>query len=161
MNVRLADLDTVIEAWTHAYDWRMNRSLSVEAPVGDFERFLRRLPRTFGEDQRWALTLHAGASRVVPHATWDRAHIYVELPSGQRKQGLAAVAARAGWQPASDGRLVLLAPHYRMSVWHGVRTLERLPVVSDVQLMLDLWNYPVRGREEAEALLQSRVTAHG
>jgi hypothetical protein len=161
LQTHMTDPRAVIEAWTHAYDWRMNRSLPVNAPVGDIERFLRRLPRIFGEGQRWALTLQAGASRVVPHATWDRAHVYVDLPSGQRKNGLAAVAARAGWQPASDGRLVLLVPHYRISTWRGVRTLDRLPVVSDVQLILDLWNYPVRGREQAEVLLRSRIAGHG
>jgi hypothetical protein len=153
--IRIADPLAVIQAWTHAYDWRMNRSLAVDAPVGDSERFLHRLPTFFASERRWALTLQAGASRRVPHATWDRVYVYVDVSLAQNRNALAALAARAGWEPAADGRLVLLAPHYRTTVWYGLRPLDDLWVVSDLQLILDLWNYPLRGREQAEVLLQS------
>jgi len=154
--IRIPDVAAVIETWAHAYDWRMNRSLPVHVPVGNVDRLLRRLPTLFAGGRRWALTLQAGASLRVPHATWERLHVYVDLPSTQ-KNALAEFAATAGWEPASDGRLVLLAPYYRATVWPGLRQLERLPVVSDLQLILDLWNYPLRGREQAEVLLRSLV----
>src|SRR5690348_4119236 len=114
---------------------------------------MHRLPRLMPSGMRWAFTLQAGASLVAPHASWDRVHIYVDVPSAEGPHALTALAARAGWTPAADGRLVLLAPYYTASAWHGVRTIERLPVVSDLQLVLDLWHYPVRGREQAEHLV--------
>jgi hypothetical protein len=156
--VRIPDPIAMIETWAHAYDWRMNPSLPVHVPVGNVDRLLRRLPSLFGGTHRWALTLQAGASLRVPHATWDRVHVYVDLPSAH-KSALTAFAAKAGWEPASDGRLVLLAPYYRTTVWHGSRLLDRqLPVVSDLQLIVDLWNYPLRGREQADVLLRSFIT---
>jgi hypothetical protein len=63
------------------------------------------------------------------------------------------VGMEMGWTPSDAGRLVLLRPYYRESVWFGLRRIESLPVVSDLQLILDLWHYPVRGREQAEVLL--------
>lgn len=146
--VRLRDVRRLVEHWTVRYNWRRNGALSVQAPIGDPERFLRRLSAAFGR-RRWALTLHAGASLVAPHASWDRVHVYVDVPEDA---ALAAVADEAGWVPG-DGRLVLLRPLYDDSIWTETQLRERLPVVSSLQLVLDLWHYPVRGREQAEVLL--------
>jgi len=43
-------------------------------------------------------------------------------------------------------------PYYRVSAFFGKRRLGGLWVASDVQLYLDLYDYPVRGREQAEHL---------
>ena len=47
-----------------------------------------------------------------------------------------------------------MAPYYAHGARYGIRELRGHPVVSDVQLFLDLYNYPVRGREQAEHLLE-------
>jgi hypothetical protein len=107
-------------------------------------------------DQRWALTLHAGAAYVVRYAAWERVHVYVEAPESQ-KLGLVALAN--AWTPADDGQLVLMRPFYRTSIWQSIQTpsrAENVRVVSNLQLVLDLWNYPLRGREQAE-LIRDRV----
>ncbi len=49
-----------------------------------------------------------------------------------------------------------MKPYYRDSVWHGAREIADLPVVADLQLALDLWQYPLRGREQAEHLIATR-----
>jgi len=69
---------------------------------------------------------------------------------------LVDVAREQGWPVGDGGRLVLMKPFYRDSVWPGVRQIDGLPVVSDLQLALDLWHYPLRGREQAEHILQAR-----
>ncbi len=158
--VRLLHPIATVEAWTRSYDWRLNRGIAVHAPVGDLTRFMHRLPRLIPSGARWALTMQAGASLVAPHATWDRVHVYVDVPSAEGPHALTELAARAGWTPADDGRLVLLIPYYATSAWHGLRTIDRLPVVSDLQLALDLWHYPLRGREQAEHLLGTMFPEH-
>jgi hypothetical protein len=152
-NIVLRDLTTLITRWTQGYDWRRNVQLQVGAPVGNAERFVRRLSNLF-RPRRWALTLLAGASLIAPHATWDTIHVYVQLEKGER---LTDLAAQQGWS-AGEGPLVLLAPYYEESVWYGEQTIQGARVVSNLQLVLDLWNYPVRGREQAEHLLD-RMTA--
>jgi hypothetical protein len=94
--------------------------------------------------------MQAGASRVEPHANWESVHVYVDVHS---ISALADVASSAGWEPG-PGKLVLMRPWYAHSAWVGMRTMDGLPVVSDLQLVLDLWHYPVRGREQAEMLLR-------
>jgi hypothetical protein len=62
-------------------------------------------------------------------------------------------------RPAEKGaNVVLLRPYYKESVFFGARRIKGIEVVSDVQLYLDLKNFPVRGEEQAENLLR-RVIA--
>jgi DNA-binding transcriptional ArsR family regulator len=173
--IELVDPTAVIMQWAQRYDWRRNRAVAFAAPVGSPERFLHRLPKMLGhamttgrvsrrarsDDRRWALTLQAGAALVAPYAKWDRIHAYVEA---EGVDDLVEIGARAGWPISAEGKLVLLAPYYRTSVWHARMRVHGLPVVSQTQLILDLWNYPVRGREQAEKLMQqagwANHTAH-
>ena len=148
--VRLANAQALLEAWTSAYQWKRNAALRLGVPIPDDERFLSRLGQLFGP-RRWALTLLAGAARRIRYAPADRIHIYVECGSIAE---LRAIAEREGWPRDAAGRVVLMKPAYRTSVWHGIASIGdgRVPVVSDLQLILDLWHYPVRGRETAEQL---------
>lgn len=102
------------------------------------------------KEYRWALTLQAGASLLAPHAIWDHAHFYVDTGS---RSGLLEMGKRLGWEPSPTGKVTVMLPYYRKSLWSGVRQVKGKPVVSTLQLVLDLWHYPVRGREQGEHLL--------
>lgn len=150
--IRLTDARALFALWTSAYDWMKNQSVAIQAPIGDPLRFLRRSKNIFGP-YRWALTLQAGASLVAPHAIWERIHAYVDVQSAD---ALLEIAEQQEWSVADEGRLVLMKPYYRDSVWHGAREIRSLPVVGDLQLALDLWQYPVRGREQAEHIISTQ-----
>ena len=162
--ITLDDPVAVITQWARRYDWRRNKAIAFAAPVGAAEKFLYRLPRVLGSAggasrgrplrpsnrRRWALTLQAGASLLAPHARWDAIHVYVEADGPEE---LIDIGERAGWPVSPSGKLVLLKPYYKTSVWHDSSVVRSFPVVSPMQLILDLWHYPVRGREQAERLL--------
>ena len=48
-------------------------------------------------------------------------------------------------------------PYYRVSAFFDRQEASGLPVVSDLQLYLDLYDYPLRGREQAEQILERRL----
>lgn len=150
--VRLLAPRALLEAWVARYDWRRNAALPLAAPVGDEERFLHRFAGLM-KKRRWALTLLAGAWRRTRYAPADRLHAYVDVATDAELKGLGT---ELGWTPDQSGKLVLMRPSYRTSVWHRVETVRDVPVVSDLQLIVDLWHYPLRGRETAEQLF-SRV----
>lgn len=149
--IQLTDPVPVIEHWTRAYNWRANTAVAFHAPVGSPQRFLQRLPAVL-DDHRWALTLHAGAALVAPHTAWDLIHVYVDSESTDE---LLKIGLRQGWEAGNGGKVVLMHPFYKTSAWHGSRRIDDLPVVSNLQLILDLWYYPVRGREQAEHLMST------
>lgn len=161
IEARVRDTASLIDRWSASYDWTANPHLAVHAPIGDPARFLARLPGLMGPavgNQRWALTLQAGASLIAPHASWNRLHLYVDV---EHAPALGEVASALQWSAARDGNVILTQPVYRATAWEGLRFIRRIPVVSTIQLIVDLWGYPLRGREQAEHLLelQARPTA--
>jgi len=100
----------------------------------------------------WALTCMAGASLVAPFATFSEVHIH--LPKAEQ--------LRRSWQnvlhltPNRLGPIHLIQPYYADSGTYGAQMVHKLPVVSEIQLYLDCYRYPVRGREQAEHIL-SRI----
>ena len=52
------------------------------------------------------------------------------------------------------GNICLTKPYYKNSVFFGVQIIRGYPVVSNLQLYLDLYHFPQRGREHAEYLLR-------
>jgi hypothetical protein len=153
--VRLIAPRALLEAWAARYDWRRNTALPLAAPVGEEERFLHRFANLM-KKRRWALTLLAGAWRRTRYAPADRLHAYVDVASDA---DLKELGTELGWTPDPSGQLVLMRPAYRTSVWHNLQRVRNAPVVSDLQLIVDLWHYPTRGRETAEQLF-SRIE-HG
>lgn len=150
--IALEEPRALIRAWVSDYRWSENRTFRYHAPAGDPRRFLRRLLSQLPSGLRWGLTLHAGAQLIAPHATWDRIHMYVDLES---EDEVLRLGSEVGDRAGEDGRLVLMLPYYDTSVWMGLREVDDLPVVSSIQLVLDLWHYPVRGREQAEHLIET------
>ena len=56
----------------------------------------------------------------------------------------------------SGANVYLLKP-YDMGVFQDIQTINELKVVSNIQLYLDLYNYPKRGREQAEFLREKKL----
>lgn len=142
------DPEALLRDWTRSYRWTDNAQIRVAAPIGSLRRFLPRMPDLLA-GERWALSLHAGAYLIAPHAEFDAVHVYVAAES------LEACAISQGWEITSSGRLWLMEPVHKESVWYRQQTGDGTPVVSTVQLVLDLWHYPVRGREQAEHLVET------
>lgn len=153
LRFRLLDPWPLFLNWTEHYRWTDNHMISVAAPIGDPASSLTRIGRalrSLPSRPKWAFTLHAAAALVSPHASWDTVHVYVGV---EDPIALLDTSATAGWPVSEQGRLVLMAPKYREAVWWGSRQLGHgRRTVSVVQTLVDLWHYPVRGREQAEHL---------
>jgi hypothetical protein len=101
----------------------------------------------------YALTMQSGASLVSRYAEFDTLEVYVRDSS--QADG---IASQLGARSADRGaNLVVMAPYYRVSAFFGQRTLKGLAVVSDLQLYLDLYDFPQRGREQAEHIYERRL----
>jgi hypothetical protein len=104
--------------------------------------------------QKYCLTLHAAASIIAPWARYNGVHMYVEGPHQMWEKELGLISAE------KDANIFLVEPYYATSVFYDMQTTKNFyPIVSDLQLFLDLYNFPIRGRESAEHLFEKRLKA--
>ncbi len=104
---------------------------------------------------RFALTGAAGAWHVSPMTRYNRTQVYWD---GDNEE----FATVLGLKPAEAGANVQVFAPRDEGVFFGLEILSGIPVVSALQLYLDLQRDPARGEEAAEHLLATRLfPAHG
>ncbi len=146
----------LLSDWTSSYRGRRRpipASYFIIAPSA--EDLLPRIAEAFdamGAD--YVFTGHAGASLVDRYAAFDVAEIYVRDLEAMTP-ALVDLGAR---QVGRGANVHISMPHYRESAFYDRQVSKGgMKVVSDLQLYLDLYDYPVRGREQAEHLYERRL----
>lgn len=144
----------ILDDWAKSYDLKRNEHHRFFMLAPDVKSVLGRLREIdVPQNVEYALSVQAGAGLVAPHAVYKEVHVYLNDPDaiGFFQEALDLKAADQG------ANLVLMLPFYKHSVFYDCRKVEGLRVVSDIQLYLDLYRYPVRGREQAEHLYDQRL----
>ena len=142
----------LLQDWVSAYrkHWIERRAYFV--PVARAPAVMDAM-REASLGEEYALTLQAGASLVAPYADFDVVDVYVK-----NTEAAVMLASQLEAREVERGaNLRLSVPYYRVSAFFDRREAAGLPVVSDVQLYLDLYDYPLRGREQAEHILERRL----
>jgi hypothetical protein len=99
---------------------------------------------------RYAVTSFAAASLVAPFVQGiETLEWYVEDTTA-----VPGWIGAMGLRPVQAGPNVMLRVPADPGVFHLARTINDVTVVGPVQLYLDLWSEPSRGREQAEFLRQ-------
>lgn len=153
---RLADPVRVLHDWSTQYAWRDNRVTSFVAGYS-YREVLDLLPKVLERfPDSAALTLLAGAELLAPHVAHEQIHLYVRsrhVPEvrDRIRQTLFLEPTEAG------GTVHLVEPYYAQSAFFDKRVVHQLPVVSPVQLYLDLLQYPLRGREAASMIARTTL----
>ncbi|MFA6093771.1 MAG: helix-turn-helix domain-containing protein [Elusimicrobiota bacterium] len=146
----------ILEDWVEFYRQRKQEQYRFRLPVDSVEAVMKALKNSRClREHKGLLSFQAGASLVAPHASFSEVHVYSEgLPScldEWRKE--LSLEERA----PSECNLALIDPYYGVAARYGARVIAGFPLVSDVQLYLDLRNYPLRGEEQAQHLFEKRL----
>jgi DNA-binding Lrp family transcriptional regulator len=152
--IKLRDPNSLLEDWVREYDYHRNREARYFCLVKDSEQIIDKLVAArIPDDIPYALALHAGANLVAPYAVYNEVHIYL-----QNKEGIKWFENKLKLKEVVKGaNLIFLLPYYKNSVFYDMQKIRNLWVVSDLQLYLDLYNYPIRGLEQAEHLYEKRL----
>jgi len=160
--MRLADAAGLLDDWRVDYQRRARRQVEhrmyLHAP--DVAAVMRQLASAAGRADLppWGLSFHAGASRVAAFSFFSEVHVL--LGGDVWEQSAECFGREVGLVPATaEANVILIEPYYAQSWSHGVRRIGGLPVVSDVQLFLDLSVYPRRGAEQAERMREHILAA--
>jgi hypothetical protein len=159
---RLVERDLLLDEWKELYRRRAGRQgeRRFYMHVRDIEDVFSRLAdHPIAAGPRWALSFQAGASLVRPFAFFSEVHLLVS-PDGWERN-VSELAESLELEPARrESNVVMVEPYYRYSWDYGVRSLQGIPVASDLQIYLDLSVYPRRGAEQAE-FIRARLVEHG
>lgn len=145
--VNLVDPARLLKRWGAAHDFMTENTFE---EYQTFERDLDGLLKLAkGLGVPYALTGLAGAWLVAPHVRPVTLDIYV-----LNKERVKEVARVLDIRVVEKGGNVRLVLPYDTGVFYGLRVVDGINVVSDVQLYVDLVNYPARGEEASTALLR-------
>ncbi len=152
--IKMRDPKGILEDWVSAYDYKKNKEVRYFCLGKGPDEIIDRVSHVNISDKiQYGFGLHAGASLVSRYAVYNEVHIYI-----QGQKDIKWFVEKLKLKEAKEGaNLIFLLPHYRHSIFYGKQKIKGLWVVSDLQLDLDLYNYPIRGREQAEHLYEKRL----
>lgn len=151
---KLKNQKSILEDWIHHYDYKKNKFIKYHCLAKSPQEIIDKLKKmNISKNVNYALGFHAGAFLIFPHAAFNEVHIYIsdEKSSGFFKNQLNLKAVDQG------ANVILVSPYYRHSVFYDMKKINKLMVVSDIQLYLDLYHYPLRGLEQAEYIYEKRI----
>ena len=149
---RLTDKEGLIKEWLKVYRFELNESHLYYSE----ESILKKM-KTFFQNKKWddkyALTLHTGANLISNYVNTPVTYCYLDSErfnemSLEIRQALNLKELKTG------GNVCFIRPYYKNSVFLHKQDIRGLSVVSNLQLYLDLYHFPQRGREHADYLLK-------
>jgi len=152
--LRVRSPEGILDDWTRAYNLKKNELYSYFCIAAQPEEILQKLRElNIPDNVKYALSVHAGANLIAPYSVYKEVHVYVE-----NKEEIKFFKKKLDLKDVDQGaNVVFMIPHYRHSVFYDSRIVQGLPIVSDIQLYIDLHGYPVRGREQADHLFDRRL----
>ncbi len=149
---QLTDRGGLTKEWLNVYRFELNESLLYHSE----ENILKKM-KTFLQNKKWndkyALTLHTGANLISNYVNTPVVYCYLDSEgfddmSLEIRQGLNLKELKTG------GNVCFIKPYYKTSVFFHKQDIKGFSVVSNLQLYLDLYHFPQRGREHADYLLK-------
>lgn len=150
----LRNTEDLIQEWTQYYTFEQNRSFVYYSPDGNI---LPRIKRFFNETkykEDYALTLHSGANLITNHVRQENIYFYLD-PTHFEEISLELRKKLDLKELKKGGNIYFINPYYKNSVFFGVQRIGGYRIVSNLQLYLDLYHFPQRGREHAAYLLRT------
>ncbi len=150
----LQNKEELLEEWLKVYKFELNEA---HLYYSTREDILSRLKEYFAgkkEPNQYALTLHTGANLITSYVNTQTIYCYLPVADFKRasldlRQVLDLKELKTG------GNFYLINPYYRSATFFNAQAIKGYNVVSNLQLYLDLYHYPQRGRDHAEYLLKT------
>ncbi len=152
-SVKLKDPEAALIDWAKNYSYRDNELLACYASGGMYELEDHLSKYCQQRNIRCALTLYSAANRIAPFVRgFLQSAMYIEAD-------LKQVASDLGWKPVPTGANFLLLKPFDDFILYNSRILEEssYPLVSNIQLYLDLASHKSRGEDAAEFLLETKI----
>jgi len=150
----LQNKEELLDEWLKVYKFELNETHLYYSAHGDIVSRLKKYFASKNEPKKYALTLHTGANFITNYVNTPTSYCY--LPSENfRNISLDLRQALDLKELKKGGNFYLIKPYYKNAVFFNAQTIKGCNIVSDLQLYLDLRNFPQRGRDHADYLLKT------
>lgn len=150
----LQNKEELIEEWLKLYKFERNESFLYYSASEDVLSRLKSYFASKNTEQCYALTLHTGANLITHYVNTPTMYCYLpaknfKSASLDLRQALDLKELKRG------GNFCIIKPYYKTAVFFNTQKIKGYNVVSNLQLYLDLYHFPQRGRDHAEYLLKT------
>jgi hypothetical protein len=143
----LSNRESLIEEWAKYYQFEWNLVDTYYSPE---KNILEKINENMEKD-RYAFTLHTGANFITSYLHIDQVFLYFDAPDWGNR--LLEIRQRLELKElVQGGNVHFIRPFYKRSVFFNCQDIDGYPVVSHLQLYLDLYNFQPRGRDHAQQL---------
>ena len=145
--IKISNPGTLIKRWASFNQYTsMNYFLRYHTFEGNIDKFLGK----FGieDKKKYALTVLTGAHLAAPYVRPTNIHFYLK-----DRGDVNHFVTKFDLRPVETGGNVSMVLPYDEGVFYETQEINGLNVVSNVQLYVDLLNFPARGEEAAERVL--------
>jgi len=148
------DPENILGDWAREYDYRKNKEVRFFCLSKGPDEIIDKIKKLkIPEKLVYAFGFHSGANLLSPYAVYNELHIYIK-----DENDIEWFSDNLKLKKVDSGaNLIFLLPYYKYSVFYDMQQVNNLKVVSDLQLYLDLYKYPIRGLEQAEYIFEKRL----
>jgi hypothetical protein len=150
----LQNPEDLLACWTQYY--RFHKNPQAHFFSSDPELLPKLRDHLQAKGARYALTVFSGANLLSPHVVNNDLFLYLDVPETHAERFLWDIQSQFNLLlPRAGANVHLALPLYSSSAFRDAQSAGGYTVVSNLQLYLDLINYPMGGREQAEWLRAS------
>jgi len=149
----LQNKEELLDEWLKVYKFELNETHLYYSAREDVLNRLKNYFAVKKQPQAYALTLHTGANFITHYVNTPATYCYLRSENFDNvsldlRQALDLRELKKG------GNFYLIKPYYKNAVFFNNQVMKGYSIVSNLQLYLDLHNFPQRGRDHARYLLK-------
>lgn len=152
LEYKIANPSKLLDVISSQYEFSKNKVVSLYSFEKDTYKLMRKISQKSKELKLdYALTMHSGASQIAPFVRFEDVYFYVrneDIPKWIEALDLK--------QTELGGNVFLVAPQDEW-ILNQIQVANNLKIINNIQLYMDLVNYPKRGKEQAEFLRKEKL----
>lgn len=150
----LTEPGKLLDEWCRNYTYIQNKSFTYYSFEQNLAKLIKKVVRiSEGKDLKYTLTLLSGASLIAPFIRGiSTLQMYVT-----DSENLSKWVSLLDLRPAESGSNISMYIPYDEGVFDKTQKIDDIEIVGNIQLYLDLYNYPTRGREQAQFLRREKI----
>jgi len=150
----LTEPGKLLDEWCQNYTYTQNKMFAYYSFEQNLEKLIKKVLQ-IGKDKslEYTLTLLSGASLVAPFIRGiSSLQMYIA-----DSEALSKWVRLLDLRPVESGSNISMYIPYDEGVFYKTQKVNGIKIASNIQLYLDLYSYPARGREQAEFLRRSKI----